>query len=206
MHLIERVNRGTLIAAISLAMIAVGAGPAGASTHKKGVTVKVKTGTLTIVFDEATLKSIDSGSPAVGTVTSAVTPATEPSAGTLVFPISHGSLNSVSGHGTIAASGGFTIESHLDVGFFESSSSATATSPSASLARTSQMTMTSTNFKPSTVAFFTLGLAHAKVSGNRHGVSVSKLPVSLTSAGVLLFGASFKAGEQIATATIVAKA
>jgi hypothetical protein len=199
------VKRGMPVPATLLALLCLAVPAAAAKHHSKGFTVKVKSGTLTLTFTAETLKSIDSGSPTVGTVTTPVAPATAAS-GVFSFPIDKGSLNSLTGHGTFAAQGGFTIESHLSLGgLFESSSSASAANPAATLGRSSTMTLTSANFSPSTVPVFTLGLTHAKVAGNRHQVSITKLPVALTAIGAQFFGSAFKAGEQVATATVLAK-
>ncbi len=203
----SQIHRGAtrVLPATVLALFALAAPAAAAKHHGKGFTVKVKSGTLTLAFTAETLKSIDSGSPTVGTVTTPVAPATAAS-GVFTFPIDKGSLNSATAHGTFAAQGGFTIESHLSLaGLFESSSSAGAANPAATLGRSSTMTLTSASFSPPTVPVFTLGLTHAKVAGSRRQVSITKLPVSLTAIGAQFFGSAFKAGEQIATATIVAK-
>lgn len=169
-------------------------------------TVKVTGGTMTLAFTAPAWAVIDGGSPTVGTVTSAVAPATATGTGTFTLPIGHGSLNSATGRGTVDATGGLAIESHVSLaGLFESSSSATASNPVALLSSSSQLSLTSANFNPSTVPMFALNIAHVKVVGSRHSVTLSAIPATLTAPGVEFFGSSFQAGEQIATVTIAAK-
>jgi hypothetical protein len=201
-------RRMTLLSAglLSLCLAGLPASAAAAKKKHRGYTVKVKTGTLTLTFTSVALKSIDSGSATVGTVTTPVAPATSATAGVFTFPLTKGTLNSATGYGTLAAQGGLTIESHLNLaGLFESSSTASAANPSASLGRSSLLSLTSANFTPSTVAFFTLSLAHLKVTGSRHSVTISRIPALLTAPGAQFFGGSFKEKQQIATVTIQAK-
>ncbi len=209
-------GRVALAAALTLplassAALLIDAAPATARAQiaakkKRGVAVKLKSGTLTIAFSTTSWSKISGGSPTVGITTTATEPATASSTGTFTFPISGGTLNSVSGRGTVASKGGFTISSHLSIaGFFESSSSASASNPSASLGSSSTLVLTSSNFTPSNVALFKLSTTHVKTVGSRHAVSLSKIPASLTPAGLQFFGSSFKAGETVATVSIAGK-
>ncbi len=196
-------HRHAYAAAAAIAALFLAAAPAAGA---KGFTVKAKSGTITLSFSAEALKTIDSGSSTVGTITTPIAPATDAVPGTFVFPISHGTLNSASGKGSVSAHGGLQIESHLKLsGLLESTTSASASNPSAVIGGSSTLSLTSPNFTPSTVALFTLGTAHPKVSGSRHAVTVSRVPAHLTAAGAQFFGGSFKAGQQIATLTIQAK-
>jgi Htaa len=202
---VSKRSGAALLAIALLALCALTATPALASTKKKGFTVKVKSGTLTLTLTAQAQSDIDSGSATVGRIATPISPATATGA-VYSFPISHGTLNSATGHGTVGSSGGLTLESHLSIaGLFESSSSASASNPSASLNRTSMLDLTSANFSPPTVPMFTLNLAHAKVTGNRHSISIKGIPALLTAAGVQFFGATFKTAQEIATVTIAAK-
>jgi hypothetical protein len=212
----QRAALGILAAILSLSILVIGveataAAPTArqsvAKKKPKGFTVKATSGTMTLTLSAQTWTRINSSlGSTVGTTTTAIAPAAANPTGTLTFPITHGSLNSVSGHGTVNAQGGLTIESHLSVaGFFNSSSSVTANSPVASLGTTSKVTMTSENFKPPSVALLTLNLSRIKVLGSRHAVSLSKIPASLTALGVAFFGSSFHTGEKIGTVSIQIK-
>ena len=122
------------------------------------------------------------------------------------FPITGGTLNSASGQGTVASSGGFTISHHLSVGgLFESSSTVTAESPTASLGKSSSLILNSANFTPPRVPLFQLSTAHVKVIGSKSAVTLNQIPATLTPAGLQFFGSTFKAGVTVATVTIIAK-
>jgi Htaa len=211
-------GRIALAAALSLplassAAMVVDASPAAARAHvaakkkSKGVAVKLKSGTLAIVFTPSSWSRISGGSPTVGTTTTAIAPATGTATGGFSFPISGGTLNSVSGRGSVSSKGGFTIASHLSIaGFFESSSSASASNPSASLGSSATLILTSSNFTPPNVPLFKLATTHVKAIGSKHAVTLNKIPASLTPAGLQFFGSSFKAGETVATVSIAGKA
>jgi hypothetical protein len=193
------------------ATMAVTAAPAAARAQaakkkSKGFTVKLKGGTLTIAFTSAAWSSLSGGSADVGTATTPTAPATSTPTGSFSFPISGGTLNSLTGKGSVSAKGGFTIDRHLSLpGLFESSSSASAENPSASLGSSPSLVLSSANFTPSSVALFKLATTHVKALGNKHGVTLNKIPASLTPAGLQFFGDTFKAGETVATITIAAK-
>jgi len=210
----QRAAIGTLAAILSLSILAVGAEATAAATiahqsakKSKGFTVKAKSGTMTLTFSSQAWTRINgSTGSTVGTATTPVAPATANATGAFTFPITHGSLNSASGRGTVNAQGGLMIESHLSLGgFFNSSSSASASSPVVSLGTTSKVTMTSANFTPPSVPMLALNLSKGKRTGSRHAVSLSKIPATLTAPGAQFFGSSFRAGEQIATVTIQIK-
>jgi hypothetical protein len=212
----QRALTAILAAALCLSILAVGAATSSADASarqasskkkSKGFTVKVKSGTMTLVLSSQAWSSINSSAgSAVGTMTTPIAPATSNSTGTLTFPINRGSLNTASGKGTVDAQGGLTIESHLTVaGLFSSSSSASAENPVVSLGKTSEVTLTSQNFTPASVALLTLNIGRIKPSGSRHAVSFSKIPAILTAPGAQFFGSSFHAGEQIGTVTIQIK-
>lgn len=189
-----------LLAAATIAMLA----PAGASAKTKGYTVKAASGTLAITFTPTIWASLNSSEgKALGKSATALTPATATPAGVLTFPITHGSLNSATGRGKVSARGGLMLESHINLGIFESSSSASAAEPVVSIGATSTITMTSANFTPPSVPLITLRTAHVKAVGGRHAVSLSKIPATLTQAGAEFFGSAFTVGEQIGTATVV---
>jgi hypothetical protein len=212
-----RAGRIALAAALALplassAAMVLDASPAAARAHvaakkkHKGFAVKLKSGTLTIAFTSAAWSSLSGGSATVGTTTTPTPPATSTPAGSFSFPISGGTLNSVSGRGSVSSKGGFTIARHLSIaGFFESSSSASASNPSAALGSSASLVLTSANFTPPNVALFKLTTTRVKASGSKHAVSLSKIPASLTPAGLQFFGSTFKAGETVATVSIAAK-
>jgi Htaa len=196
----------------STAAMAVSAAPAVAHAHaakkkkSKGFAVKLKSGTLTIAFSSASWSKISGGSATVGTTTTAVPPATATPTGSFSFPISGGTLNSVTGRGSVSAKGGITVSSHISiVGFFESTSGASASNPSGSLGSSATLVLTSSNFTPPNVALFNLLTTHVKALGSKHAVTLNKIPATLTPAGLQFFGSAFKAGETVATVTIVAK-
>src|SRR5487761_1940311 len=141
--------------------------------QSKGFTVKVKSGTLTIAFTSTAWASLSGGSNVVGTATTPTGAATSTPNGSFSFPITGGTLNSLTGQGTVASSGGFTISRHLSVGgLFESSSSESAESPTASLGKSSSMIFNSANFTPPKVALFQLSTAHVKVIGSKSAVTL----------------------------------
>jgi hypothetical protein len=199
----QRAAVGIVAAILSLSILASGA----EAKKSKGFTVKAKSGTMTLTFSSQAWTRINSSTGStVGTATTPVAPATASSTGVFTFPITHGSLNSASGRGTVNAQGGLMIESHLSLGgFFNSSSSASASSAVVSLGATSKVTMTSANFTPPSVPMLALNLGKGKRTGSRHAVSLSKIPATLTAPGAQFFGSSFHAGEQIATVTIQIK-
>jgi len=196
----------------SSAAMAVTASPALARAQiakkkkkSKSFTVKVKSGTLTIAFTSTAWASLSGGNTAVGTATTPTGAATSTPTGSFSFPITGGTLNSASGQGTVASSGGFTISRHLNVSFFESSSTASAENPTASLGKSSSLILNSANFTPPRVPLFQLSTAHVKVIGSKSAVTLNQIPATLTPAGLQFFGSSFKAGVTVATVTILAK-
>jgi hypothetical protein len=201
-----RVMAGALVAALCLC---VAAAPAAAAKKKpRAYTVKATSGALTLTFTAkvwATLNS--SAGTSAGKNASAAAPATVTAPGDLSFPITLGSLNSVTGRGSVSASGGLTIESHLSFGgLFTSSSSSSVNSPVASLGATSKVTVSSPSLIPSSgVSLFRLNTFHMKVVGSRHSVSLTKIPAKLTAAGALFFGPGFAAGQQVGAITIQIK-
>lgn len=214
----SRARRAILAATLAPALAApavmlAGAVPAAArataasAKKHRGVPVKVKSGTLTLTFTATAWSSLSGGSATVGTETIAVTPATVSTTGSFTFPISGGTLNSVTGKGTVRATGGFTISRHLSIaGLFESSSEDSASNPTAVVAATSTLELTSQNFTPpSNVPVIKLNMAHVKVIAGKHSVTISRIPASLTKLGLEFFGGSFKEGETVATVTVAAK-
>lgn len=207
-----RIALATALLLPSSAALLIEASPAAARAHvaarkkSKGFSVKLKSGTLTIAFTTASWSKISGGNPTVGVTTTPTEPATSTPTGTFTFPISSGTLNSLTGRGLVGAKGGLTISSHLSIGgLFESSSTASASLPFATLGASSTLTLSSANFRPSAVAMFKLATTHVKAVGSRHAVTLSKIPASLTPAGLQFFGSSFKAGETVATVSIAAK-
>ncbi len=212
-----RAGRTAIAAALLLPLISVSAllievSPAAAGAHaaakkkSKGFTVRLNSGTLTLAFTAASWSKISGGSPTVGVTTTPTEPATSTPTGTFAFPIRGGSLNSLTGRGLVSAKGGLTISSHLSIGgLFESSSTASASLPFATLGSSSTLTLSSANFRPAAVAMFKLATAHVKAVGSRHSVTINRIPASLTPAGLQFFGTSFKAGETVATVSIAAK-
>jgi hypothetical protein len=207
--------------AIAAAMLLLGlsggqlAGASGASAQtahtasaKQGFAVKVKSGTITLTLSATALATIDRGSATLGSHLSVIAPATEATPGSFRFPISKGTLNSVTAHGSVSAKGGLMSESHLDVGgLLEQSSTATGTAPALVIASSARLSITSPNFTPSTVAIINLSLKHAKVRSTRHSVTISKISATLSSTGAQFFlnSAVLKAGSQLGTVTIQAK-
>lgn len=184
------------------------AAASAAAKKPKAYTVKAASGTLTITWVAKVWSSLNSSlGSTVGTKTTAVAPAAETASGVLTFPITDGSLNSVTGRGTLNASGGIATESHLSVGgLFESSSSASVSSPVITIASASKITITSSNFTPPTgVPLFTLNTAHVKAVGSKHSVTLSKIPAEITALGADAFGSGLQANEVIGTATIQIK-
>ncbi len=143
----------------------------------------------------------------MGTETTATAPATVTPTGSFTFPISGGTLNSVTGKGTVKSTGGFTISRHLSIaGLFESSSEYSASTPTAVLGSTSMLELSSPSFNPpSNVPVIKLNVSHVKVIGTKHAVTLSKIPASPTKLGLDLLGSSFKEGETVATVTIAVK-
>jgi Htaa protein len=172
----------------------------------KGHTIKVKSGSVTLTFSSSAWSRINTSTgSAVGKSTTPVSPATATSTGAFTFPVGGGSINSSTGHGTVDATGGITIESRLSVsGLFSSSSSATATSPTAMLGKSANLTFTSSSFTPPTVALLELVTRGVKVASTSRSVTLSNVKATLTAAGAQFFGSSFKTGEQIGTVTIQA--
>jgi Htaa len=213
----RRTPTGIVAAMLCLSIFAFGvaSSPAFASVaqagakkkkKKKAFTIKLTGGTATLTFTTQAWSDLNSSAGStVGTMTTPLAPATSSSPGVLTFPVSGGSLNSSTGHGTVDAQGGFTIESHLSVaGLFSSSSSATAENPVLSLGTTSELTMSSQNFTPPSVPLFTLSLGKLRPTASHHAITIAKVPALLTTAGTELFGSSFHAGEAIATVSIQA--
>jgi hypothetical protein len=207
----RRALTSVLLATLTIAAAgsAVSAAAASAAAHKpKAYTVKATSGTLTITWSSKVWSSLNSSlGSTIGTKTTAVAPAAETASGVITFPITHGSLNSATGRGTLDANGGISTESHLDVGgLFESSSSASVSSPVITIASASKVTITSSNFTPPTgVTLFTLNTAHVKAVGSKHSVTLSKIPTEITALGVDAFGSGLQANEVIGTATIQIK-
>jgi hypothetical protein len=178
------------------------------ASAKRGVAVKIKSGTITLTLTASALATIDRGTATLGSHAGPIAPASEATPGSFTFPISKGTLNSVTGHGSVSAKGGLMSESHLDVGgLLEESNSATGTGPVLAIGTTASLSITSPNFTPSTVAILNLNLKHAKVSGTHHAVTISKVSATLSSTGAEFFlnGAVLKAGTQLGTVTIQAK-
>ena len=201
----RRVIGGVLLAALCMCAVAA---PAGAAKKPKAYTVKATSGALTITFTAPVWASLNSSTgTTVGKSAAAVTPATATSAGALSFPVTGGSLNSVSGRGSVSAAGGLAIESHLSFGgLFTSSSSSSVSDPVASFGATSKITFSSPNLIPSTgVSLLRLNTFHMKVAGGRHAVSLTRIPAKLTAAGALFLGPGFAAGEQVGSVTIQIK-
>ena len=202
--------RRAIAAAIAAALcLVVAAAPAGAAKRKpRAYTVKATSGALKLTFTPKVWSSLNTSTgTSAGKNASAVTPATVTAPGTLSFPITMGSLNSVTGRGSVAATGGLTIESHLSfAGLFTSSSSSSVNSPVAVLGATSKVTVSSPNLIPSSgVSLFRLNTFRMKVTGGRHSVSLTRIPAKLTAAGALFFGAGFSAGEPVGAVTIQIK-
>ncbi|HEY1833138.1 MAG TPA: HtaA domain-containing protein [Solirubrobacteraceae bacterium] len=181
--------------------------PSALGAASKGVSVKINGGSLAIAFSAKAWSAIDSGSTTAGSHTSAIVPGAEATPRTFVFPFAKGTLNSVTALGTLSAKGGLRTETHLISGLFETASSATATGPLISISPDgATLSMNSPNADPPKLTIFKLALAHAKVLGTRHSVTISKIPAILTSAGAPFFlDGSIRAGQQIATVTIRAK-
>jgi hypothetical protein len=180
---------------------------ATAAKRPKGFTMKVSSGTLALTLSAATWSAINSGARStVGTTTTVLAPARSEGGSTLTFPITRGTINSITGHGLLSARGGLKIESRLSMpGLFASSSSASAGSPVLSLGSSSKLMLTSPNFTPSTIPLFTLSTAHLRAIGSRHALSLKAIPASLTASGAQFFGGSFKAGQPIGSVTVQVK-
>jgi hypothetical protein len=175
---------------------------------RKGVGVKLKGGTITLTLSATALATIDRGTATLGSHAGAIAPATETTPGSFTFPISKGTLNSVTAHGSVDAKGGLMTESHVDVnGLLEESSTATGTAPALVISSTSRLSITSPNFTPSTVSILNLSLKHAKVSAKKHSLTISNVSATLSSTGAQFFLNSvvLKAGARLGTVTIRAK-
>lgn len=171
-----------------------------------GHAITITGGSATLTFTSAAWAKLDHS---VGTTftdtTTPVAPATEAPSGTFTFPLIGGSLNSATGYGSVTASGGFTLTSTTNLGVLGSSgSSATASSPVVAIGSSSTLTVTSEQFTPPTVPLFELKTSAITPAVTSGAVTISNVPVTLTSAGEQFFGilGQFTSGEQVATLTI----
>lgn len=197
------------VIAVAALCLCAGAAPASAARKRaKAYTVNATSGAITVTFSPAVWAALNSSTgTSSGRNVTPLAPATVPSPGTLRFPVARGSLNSLTGRGSVSASGGLAIESHLSFGGLLTSSAASSVmSPVASLGASSNVTVDAPNMiPPRSVALFRLNTFHMRVAGGRHAVSLSKIPVRLAAAGALFLGPGFSLGQEIGTITIQIK-
>jgi len=174
----------------------------------KGHAITITGGSVTLAFTSAAWSKLDHSLGSTFTdTTTPVEPATATSTGTFTFPVTGGSLNSATGQGSVKASGGITVTSSTNLGALGSSgNTATATNPVVAIGSSSTVTMTSEQFSPSTVPLFDLKTGSIKPAVTGGTVTLSGIPVMLTSPGEQLFSTvgSFTTTEEIGTLTIAA--
>lgn len=171
---------------------------------KKVANVKVTGGSETLLFNSTTVAALEK---AKVTVTPGGT-ASGTLAGGLVFQVKSGTLNPGTGFGSVSATGGVTMASSFNYGFFSSEKSASFSEPAVKLAASAaSLSFTSANFTPPVFVFGTLGLKGIKPTSHAGGVTIAKIPVSLASGGVSFLGSfatGFTVGEVVGTLTIEA--
>jgi len=181
------------------------ASKSGTKPTAQGHATTITGGSLTLTFTSAAWAKLDHSLGSTFTdTTMPVEPATATS-GTFTFPLTGGSLNSATGYGDVMASGGITVTSTTSLGVLGSSgSNASATSPVVAIGSTSTVTMTSEQFSPPAVPLFELNTSAVTPAVASGTVTLSNVPVTLTSAGEQFFSivGSFSSGEQVGTLTI----
>jgi hypothetical protein len=170
---------------------------------KKAASVKVTAGTETLSFNAEAVQTFEKAKVSVA----AASPATGALAAGFVFPISGGNLNPGSGFGSLSTTGAIVFSTSFSVpGLFSSGSEATISEPSLVLGSTSTLSFTSQQATPPTFPFATVSLkgVHPAVQGA--AITLSNLPVSLTSTGVQFLSGfatgAFTAGETVGTLTV----
>ncbi len=172
-------------------------------TVKKVASVKVTGGTETLTFNAEVALALEKAKVGVA----GASPATGALASGFVFPLSGGNLNPASGVGSLSTSGGLTFSTSFGVpGLFSSGSEATISEPALVLGSASTLSFTSQQATPPTFPFATVRLkgVHPVVDGA--AITLSDLPVSLTSTGVQFLSGfatgAFTAGETVGTLTV----
>jgi hypothetical protein len=174
---------------------------------KKVDSVKVTAGTETLTFDSEAVQALEKAKVSVV----AASPATGALASGYVFPLSGGNLNPGSGFGSLSAGGAIVFSTSFGVpGLFSSGSEATISEPSLALGSASTLSFTSQQATPPTFPFATVGLKGVHPTVDGAVVTLSDLPVSLTSTGVQFLSGfatgAFTAGETVGALTVQASA
>jgi hypothetical protein len=174
-------------------------------------TFAIRGGSITLTFTATAWSKLNRSSTGNGlsssTSATPIAPATA-SGTSFTFPITGGSLNRVSGRGSLTASGGIEISSTGTSSFLTTSTSGSAANPLVALGATSTVTVTSENFTPPTVTLLGLALAGVRPYAKGNELLISDIPATVTTAAQQLFGiaGSFNVGEEIGTLTIRADA
>jgi hypothetical protein len=168
---------------------------------KKAPNATVTAGTETLTFNATAAQALEKAKVS----TTVVSPATGALSSGFVFPIAGGTLNPVTGLGSITTTGGITFATSFSVpGLFSSESNATAAEPALKLSSASTLSLTSAQVSPPTFPFATVKGVHP--SSHAGAIALLNMPVSLTSTGAQFLGqfatGAFTAGEAIGTITV----
>jgi hypothetical protein len=174
---------------------------------KKVASVKITAGTETLTFNTQAVQTLEKAKVS----TTAVSPATGALASGFVFQLTDGTLNPSTGLGSLTTSGGISFATAFSVpGLFSSGSESTISEPGLLLSSAPTLSFTSQQASPPTFPFATVSLKGVHPVDQGAAITLTSLPVSLTSTGVQFLGqfagGAFSAGEAIGTVTVQATA
>ncbi len=175
--------------------------PAG----KKVANATITGGSETLTFNATTAGTLEKAKVSI----TVVSPATGALATGFVFPLSAGTLNSVTGLGSVTGTGGIEFATSFSVaGLFSTETNATISEPALALNSTPTLSLTSQQANPPTFPFGTASLKGVRPVSHAGTITLSNLPVSLTSTGAQFFNqfasGAFTAGEAAGTLTVQA--